>query len=358
MEPNRHWEVVEAEYMELREAPEYKRFGSFLDTVESLIGAGRNTPDSETLLPCATEILKGIRHIQQKTSQGDDVMAAVDEVTGGFVQPNVEVNGTLNQASRDIINSFVINLFDSRRGELESSSPSPAILVPVILVVMTDTEAIDLCSGTAFDVFGQPEPLRGDFQPLVQLICDNGLTDWADRYRGTPEEWQPYNAQPGETIADLIASALELIYQNGTYDRPLRADFKDIRLLNADNNRPMLKALRERGCVVIIDCISIRHSRPLSAYHQSMLDAYPTTSIVRIAPLASAFNLVRNMKIALEWSLSDMEFDRRRLDPHDEYTCVDMSETTEFPKWFISQVKKILPTTTTSPTGILREMKI
>jgi hypothetical protein len=357
MSPIVSWPELAAELKQMRESDAYKPLRALLDTAEALIGAGPTLGNQEVPLTTAKGLLHNIRFLHEKSSVGEDLNKLVDGVAMGFIQPHLAVTGTLNQANGDLVNNIIVNIFGEKREALEQETPSPALLVPIVLVVMTAAEAKDLADGPAFDQYAQPDALRNDFKPLQSLLENNGMAKWFLCYRATPQAWRPNGIQGGPTIADLVKDALDQVHVAGLSERPLRADFKDIREINRSENRPILKNLRERGCIVILDSISIRHPLLLREYHHSMLDAYPCTSVVRLVPLANAFDLVRNMKIAFQWSFSEMEFDRRRTDPFDEYSCMDISDFSEFPKWFLNQVKKLLPSATGPQAGILREMK-
>ncbi len=92
--------------------------------------------------------------------------------------------------------------------------------------------------------------------------------------------------------------------------------------------------LRGGGCVVVVDSISMRHPALQHALQQSMLDAYPKTSVVNIAPFQSAFELVRKMRVFLRLQVSDLEFDKRRRYRFEEYgVCREIYERYEFEQW-------------------------
>jgi hypothetical protein len=355
MSPPDPWDGLRQHLTALRADAKYRRFKPIFDSVDALAGAGPNHPSATEMLESARILLEVVTSLQAKSNQGTDLRALVSEVQRcSFYQPGWNVTGPVNQANRDLVNNIVIKIFNDKGDELTIDAQS--VLVPTVLVVMTHEEAAELVSGSAFASCPVPEKQTADFQPLLDLLKAN-LHGWPQRYHPHPADWRPPNAPNNETIGALINRELNEIYMDKRFDRPLVADFVDVRRVNDKDRRQLLRDLREKGCLVVIDAISMHHPALLRHYHASLLEASPRASPVRLVPLVNAIALVRQMRVALEWSIVELEFDRRRLDKYDEDSCRDFSDFDEFPKWFYNQVKKILPGAAAAPSGILREIR-
>ncbi|MEO1097973.1 MAG: hypothetical protein AAFX57_09475, partial [Bacteroidota bacterium] len=119
--------------------------------------------------------------------------------------------------------------------------------------------------------------------------------------------------------------------------------FKDIRTINSD--RTLLKTLRQDGCIVAIDVVSLCHPKLFKAFQQSLLDAYPNTFVVSIAPTYSIFPLVRRMTTLIQLDISEMEFSKRRTDKHEEFgACKEIFEEGECQQWLRDRLGKTVRT--------------
>jgi hypothetical protein len=96
----------------------------------------------------------------------------------------------------------------------------------------------------------------------------------------------------------------------------------------------------------------MRHPSLQRAYQLAMLDAYPKTSVVTIAPVARAFEVARSLTIIFHLRLADLEFARRRIDRFEEYgACKEISDRQEFQQWLLDRVRKMgLSTSSVKPS--------
>jgi hypothetical protein len=130
-------------------------------------------------------------------------------------------------------------------------------------------------------------------------------------------------------------------------------EFIDIRTINDEGSRHLLRKLRRDGCVIIMDSISMRHPTIYRGFHQSALDAYPSTSVVSIAPIHSAFEVLREMTLVIQIRASDMEFTKRRYDDDEDYgICEELCDEQRFKRWFMDRVKKLSGSKAATQTGI------
>ncbi len=169
-------------------------------------------------------LIELIQHMAKDISGGRHVGDILNEaMSGNYIQPQWEVENVF-QAHGNIY-QFILGQF---RDEIEPSKPDPRIAVPVVLLVMTENEAKELTDGTAFKNY--PQELQVDFKRLQELLSSHGINDWPQRYKASPEAWQPFSS--GETasnIQQMMEKALGLIKN---IQKPLVPHFVYIRDLN------------------------------------------------------------------------------------------------------------------------------
>jgi hypothetical protein len=206
--------------------------------------------------------------------------------------------------------------------------------LPFVLAVMNRAEAADLVEGRAFD--GCPAPLTEAFGALRDMLDAAVVGDWADRYDDERERWRPFGAGHG-TLAELVGATVARLNDRYRYQPPVAADFRAVTELSRD--RWELRRLRHEGCILIVDAISMRHPLLQRALHASLLDAYPTTSVMLVAPAATALE-ARELAVILELRLADLEFNQRRMDPDEEFGASwEAVEQPVLEKWLTNRVQ-------------------
>jgi hypothetical protein len=243
-------------------------------------------------------------------------------LAGTYVQDKWQV-GNVFQANRDVIN---IILGDFR-------TPDPGIAVPVVLVVMNAEEAQQLVTR---EVFQRYPDVSSDFDELQRSLEGEKLTDWITRYRAAPEAWLPFRDKQ-ESIEQIVRRVLSLI---DGYQRPIFPEFIPIHQLNENQNRRKLKELRLEGCIVVMDIISIRHPLIQYAFRRSLLDVFPSTMIVRVAPTSGALNIVQQM-ITFSEQFVESELYKRfedELDPN----CANADRYSDFARWVKGQAEQLI----------------
>ncbi|MBN1995312.1 MAG: hypothetical protein JW953_21670 [Anaerolineae bacterium] len=277
-----------------------------------------------------------IQEMSVQVEHGLSIHDVLDQViSGGFTQPDWSPENVHQYQTNGHIFQFVFSNF---RDEIEPHKPDPGIPVPIVLLVMNDSDIEDLVTEKTL------------FKQLQKVLNKNGITDWTQRYRDKPEAWQPFSGTDGaESITHLVAESLE---QAGNKMHPFIPVFHDIRKLNDTGNRHYLRTLRQEGCIVIMDSISIRHPAIFEAFQQSMLDAYPKTSVVTIAPFHTMFEVVRSMTVVFRLRISDMEFVKRNRDYAEDFSaCREICEKEEFQHWLADRLRIMYPEIV-GPTGI------
>ncbi len=225
--------------------------------------------------------------------------------------------------------------------------PDSHLSIPIVLLVMTEMEASDLESGKAFDNY--PSEYGDNFKALLVELENY---PWKPLYGATPEDWRPYFDQ--RTIGTLITEMLKVMRRKNRYAKNLVPEFVDIRTLNDD--REQLKKLRDNGCVVIDDVISMRHPQIQHAFRRSLLDAFPKTVVGRIAPMDEAFNIKPPPALfTFSETFADLEFSKRINNDFDE-SCREVFQQQTFGSWFFNHVPKIIPEDEQLNTGLLSQI--
>jgi hypothetical protein len=205
--------------------------------------------------------------------------------------------------------------------------------VPIVLAVMTRSEADELEDGTAFQ--GTHPELIQQFTNLKNQMPQGGSGDWVQRYGSVPEEWVPYEGSP--SIGRMVRDELARI---STANQSLYAKFVDIRALNAAETRSRLKQLRYQGCVVIMDLLSICHPRLHEAYLRSMLFAQEKVMLVQMSPFGS-FPPLSEVTLTFKKRL-DLEFwDRFKLDR--DMNCKRIGDEVDLQRFISSELTNVLP---------------
>lgn len=208
--------------------------------------------------------------------------------------------------------------------------------INIVLLVMNHSEAEELCSEIVFSDYNIE--LRENFQQLKQTLADNGVIDWVDHYQSTSEEWQPFNED--KNITQLIDEVIEDVNSRSI----IVSRFIDIRELNQDNDNSfrLLKKLRDKGCIVIMDVISMQHPEMQRLFKSTALDASSNTLLLMVAPIHSVFDVVTSITSVIKQRI-DLEF-YRRLTLSDSKS-MKTADNLFFRSWLIDKMPDLLPAT-------------
>src|SRR5438045_2717083 len=120
------WDDLTAELSQLSKKNEYKLFRPLLESLQRMANAQVTSPD------VVGGVLDIVKHIQADASKGADPHELAEQAASGFIQPQWNVEGNVNQANRDLFNQIYINIFDKNLSELKQEMPDPGILLPVV----------------------------------------------------------------------------------------------------------------------------------------------------------------------------------------------------------------------------------
>ena len=112
------WTAVKTELARLRNDQRYEFSRPLLDFLEPLVSQPADERDKDF----AIGLLTTIKKLQGERRRGADVRTQVENMAGGFIQPDWNVTGNVQQANRDfVINKIkvVFQQYASKLGELE-----------------------------------------------------------------------------------------------------------------------------------------------------------------------------------------------------------------------------------------------
>jgi hypothetical protein len=327
MSPQVSWQTIKDELSQLSADQKYQSYKPLLDTLQHMADAKYPSPE------IVKGVLDGVLYMQ---AQGTSTQEIVKKVEGGYVQPDWIVEGDVNQANRDLIKNTFVTIVNNNSKDLKKNEEDASILVPIVLLVMTKAEAEGLLNLQAFEGFTE-QIYTEQFNRYQRALEEKSFINWIQHYGEKPEEWQPFINDPA-TISEVVTQALGSIEG---YEHPLIPNFIDVRTLNEDTLRRSLWNLRQNGCVVIIDSISIRHPVIQRAYRRTLLDAFPNTLLVKLNPFSDPSELEEQM-IKFSERYLDLEFFKRfRVDLDGK--CDEVEDNFHFKRWLKDQAPKLLP---------------
>jgi len=182
------------------------------------------------------------------------------------------------------LESVTNDLIANVKGELPPAGVE-AIGVPFVVFAMTNDEATQLATKT---VFGQPHTDKTAFESIVAKL-DYQVEDIPRFYGATREDWQPPPAK-SETVRCTIEDMVSRINGQLPASAPiLRPQFFSEDFLSDDINWRLhtWKRLRNMGCVLVIDVLSMFHPKLQTLLLQSGFSTAETVSIVVLSPIQS-----------------------------------------------------------------------
>jgi hypothetical protein len=319
------WTALEAELAKIVDDASYKPLRPLVEQFQALVGSKSAPADAGLLLSL-------IHALHDKKISLEEALAMAEKGDGKFVQPGWNVGKVFNAAGNNVVLTIITNNYDQLK------PPTPGIPVPIVLVAMTAPEAADLASGAAFK--GEPPALREEFETLEEHLVASGLGEWKARYAAARKDWRPWlpQGEAADTIEKHIEKTLALFKDEAGPAAQMVPHFLDLFAL-VKESRASLRRLRSTGSVVIIDVISLRHPALMRALQVTLLDAYPASSVLALAPLEGTLKVCRGLTSAIQLRLEESELARRLLDPTD--VCEEMSAMTSFSKWTYQRIRDV-----------------
>jgi hypothetical protein len=335
------WDQIQHELGELHEKEESEFLRMVLEDL-------RNKASAKPLLPESFRAaISAIRRISVEVEGGKPIDEVLDKATteeqgekGAQYFYNPDWNPEVVNQARTVVNVTVNKV----RQEMDEA-PDPKIEIPVLLLVMDAKQAKLLSEGKVFEPY-KGEPYADQFTSLRNIL-DQSDGGWIKRYKARPKDWQPFRGS-NDTIEDLITQALNNMVE---YHGKLAPRFDAINDLTKESNRKTLRELRRRGCIVVMDAVSMQHPDIQQIYRRALLDAYPSIFIVRVEPVDNALDVEQQM-IRFTEKYVDLEFYKRLNFDYDDDGCTQAYRALELRKWIIRQVRNLIPEDERPQSGI------
>lgn len=248
-------------------------------------------------------------------------------------------------------------LYVAVRGALPSIRPDRRIGIPCLMLAMNQAEALDLCNKTAAVMKGfasrtDQQLWKSQFDAQRKAVRRLHAT-WPDGFYGPRrEDWCPFGAdQP--RLVDLLDDIVACINDDGqrsSRERHLLAgeDVKlhllpyslDEYLQDQEGSRANLKAVLDRGCLVLVDETALLH--PALRQAADVLLKGQRVAVVSVHPLDPS-------PMALAELLSDASFRRvgsvreRFRDDHDPRCELAVNSVARLQRWLRLVLPELVP---------------
>jgi hypothetical protein len=167
--------------------------------------------------------------------------------------------------------------------KLGTAMAPPAIGLPWMVVAMTEREARTLADNLAVIADRMGETLRRQFETVRVGLEEK----WIERYRERREQWRPTASEwaisqlSGDAIAGLVKA------QNAKL-RGRRIQLQhypfDVLMADRDELRSVYRDVAEKGCVMIVDELSLFHPDINDALQRSPMVVATQTAIITVSP--------------------------------------------------------------------------
>lgn len=337
---------VRAEIQSLLGREDYKYLRGALENLlrisyAELMGQPAATPEAlkkrlDQIKEMQSEIAGGAQPVEVfEKAIADSSQPPPAGAAGAAPRHHYDVKGDAIRPERDAYKAeniyFINNHVLFSESLKEAKKQLDKIPVPVVLFVMTAVEAAQLDEQELYENFNDPvypQQLRN----LREVLSREQIDDALHRYGPRPEDWRPFRDSQ-ETIGALLAGALRAL---PGFTKPLEPSFKDVRVLTAEpeerTNRALMKLLREKGCIVIVDVISMQHPVIQRAYRRSLLDVYPEIPVAKLAPSDSVLRLNEDVLLNFSDRYRDLEF-FKRVEWDSDDNCREVSRASGLRQW-------------------------
>src|SRR5262245_41458340 len=114
MMQNHPWAAIKSRLDQILRDEEYKPFQPLLEIIQPMINA--IYPSSEVALvyaDAAVGLLNIIDRLKDQLIQGSNVREQINQIKGGYFQPDLNITGNLNQANRDFVTNIIVTIFEN-----------------------------------------------------------------------------------------------------------------------------------------------------------------------------------------------------------------------------------------------------
>jgi hypothetical protein len=313
---------------------QFTPFREALETINNLMNAktGDNYAYPSKLFE---DLLNTIKETRKKTISAENPVDIVNEV----FSKQINDNNNLRVAGRDFYEAENMIILVMNKALDGVKQESPKIFIAIVLFVMTKVEAQQLKTKEIFEEYQSPE-YYSNFLELLDKLKSHNVPDPLNQYGETPQEWKPF-VQNDITIGELITNEIGSVT---TFQKDLAPRFIDIQQItneqNEQINRKELRDLRNFGCLVVMDTLSLYHPNIQRAYRRSLLDVFPDIPIVRMIPAFEISKISQHL-LRFQEQLSNLEV-YKRLHWDRDKRCSEIFRDTEFYQWVQEHAEHIV----------------
>jgi hypothetical protein len=298
---------IKAELSKLINDETYKRIRGSLEKLRAIVNARPEGRSGDKALVDDAEVSETLSLLKEMFWQ----------IESGTATPHEAYTTVLSKAAGTVSKG---NVYDFDRVRFLSESIKEiklgleTIYVPVVLLVMSQAEALQLASDNVFQNYHNFKFYFEQFGKLQESLAEEKVTDLLQHYGEQREQWRPFGGP--KTIGQLITEALSKVQD---FRHPLQPEFLDIQMLTDETVKPpakrsLLRDLRSAGCLVVMDVVSMHHPEIQKAYRRSLLDVFSHILVIRVGPTARS--LKDQVEQELLWfvdKFEEMEFQKRRV---------------------------------------------
>ncbi len=196
-----------------------------------------------------------------------------------FSKTNVNDTHKFEEKSQELVNSI--------KGFLPPSAIE-VIGIPIAVIAMIRSEAEELLSLEAFNDPIANENQRRSYARFFDTLKCHQLENFVEKYGETRENYCPFESDT-LTIRSIIKKIADIV--NGMPKRKSKPMIipqyysNDFFSNSTDIRERTWEYLEHRGCILIIDSISMFHPKIQSAFLESHLGIHPPVTVACISPI-------------------------------------------------------------------------
>ncbi len=305
---------------EFKQSPELVHLRSLLERIETLINNNDKISHKLGVQHITLNIFKLLIEAYKKNKPVFDLSHLTKKAEKQFENIDWQVD-TVNQA--ETIQEFyqeIYILLDRNKEEILKRN----IPVWIVLVVMNISEATEV------------------LQNLSNRFENNQA--YMDCYGNTAQSWKPYRNETSKSIQDIINEHInelnrDIDEENQNSNVFFSARYVDIQQIN--ENRKLLRKIREELCFVVIDPISMKHPNIQKSLQLSSVDGFYSSSLLMFSD-QNWVNFIRQMDVNIRLNMSEVEVSRRRYEDNKnkhEYYSINCEECDERNHRFATHIK-------------------
>ncbi len=300
----------------LQKNPQFGLFEGIIDDTIKLNSA-KNISDAER--DYTVEIIK---RLVSAIENGEECFIELyGKIALGFMPDDLEIilgHDKVKKCPESIAKIFWNNQNDVLKGF--------GNYIPVVLVVMNRAEAEFLANNNPYEC--EAAKLKREFLFFRELLKNN----WHLKYNAHSKDWLPFNGSKN-TIEKLIIYSL---VKFSNYEKPIVPIFISLNDIIHPAYRYGLNILRQNGCVVVVDPISLRHPELQRNFRKSSLDLFSNTLVAKISDLDDDSMIIHRLSHIFE-RYEDLELYKRNNIDHDA-KCMGFKEENAFVVWLADRL--------------------